>query len=67
MPTAEAPGKLKNRDDKKLINTDKEKVSKPFVWVNKQTAHLNLDYSQMYNKTGQNRAYLLKSCWNLNK
>lgn len=27
MPTAEAPGKLKNRDDKKLVNTDKEKVS----------------------------------------
>lgn len=26
LPTAEAPGKLKNRDDKKLLNTDKEKV-----------------------------------------
>uniref|UniRef100_A0A8C6V744 SEC24 homolog D, COPII coat complex component n=1 Tax=Neogobius melanostomus TaxID=47308 RepID=A0A8C6V744_9GOBI len=26
IPTAEAPGKLKNRDDKKLINTDKEKT-----------------------------------------
>ncbi|XP_019357976.1 PREDICTED: protein transport protein Sec24C isoform X3 [Gavialis gangeticus] len=26
LPIAEAPGKLKNRDDKKLINTDKEKV-----------------------------------------
>lgn len=26
MPTAEAPGKLKNRDDRKLVNTDKEKV-----------------------------------------
>uniref|UniRef100_H3D180 SEC24 homolog D, COPII coat complex component n=1 Tax=Tetraodon nigroviridis TaxID=99883 RepID=H3D180_TETNG len=26
MPTAEAPGKLKNRDDKKLLNTDKEKT-----------------------------------------
>ncbi|XP_033839368.1 protein transport protein Sec24D [Periophthalmus magnuspinnatus] len=26
MPTAEAPGKLKNRDDKKLIGTDKEKT-----------------------------------------
>ncbi|XP_045687172.1 protein transport protein Sec24D [Phyllostomus hastatus] len=26
LPTAEAPGKLKNRDDKKLINTDKEKT-----------------------------------------
>lgn len=26
LPTAEAPGKLKNRDDKKLVNTDKEKV-----------------------------------------
>ncbi|EMP40829.1 Protein transport protein Sec24D [Chelonia mydas] len=26
LPTAEAPGKLKNRDDKKLINTDKEKI-----------------------------------------
>ncbi|XP_053272265.1 protein transport protein Sec24D [Pleuronectes platessa] len=25
MPTAEAPGKLKNRDDKKLVNTEKEK------------------------------------------
>ncbi|ETE66947.1 Protein transport protein Sec24C, partial [Ophiophagus hannah] len=26
LPIAEAPGKLKNRDDKKLMNTDKEKV-----------------------------------------
>ncbi|XP_066240467.1 protein transport protein Sec24D [Saccopteryx leptura] len=26
LPTAEAPGKLRNRDDKKLINTDKEKM-----------------------------------------
>uniref|UniRef100_A0A3Q3IZ79 SEC24 homolog D, COPII coat complex component n=1 Tax=Monopterus albus TaxID=43700 RepID=A0A3Q3IZ79_MONAL len=26
MPTAEAPGKLKNRDDKKLVNTEKEKI-----------------------------------------
>ncbi|KAG9346882.1 hypothetical protein JZ751_005809 [Albula glossodonta] len=26
LPTAEAPGKLRNRDDKKLINTDKEKT-----------------------------------------
>ena len=26
LPIAEAPGKLKNRDDRKLINTDKEKV-----------------------------------------
>uniref|UniRef100_A0A8C8SSK1 SEC24 homolog D, COPII coat complex component n=1 Tax=Pelusios castaneus TaxID=367368 RepID=A0A8C8SSK1_9SAUR len=26
LPTAEAPGKLKNREDKKLINTDKEKT-----------------------------------------
>ncbi|KFP72490.1 Protein transport protein Sec24D, partial [Apaloderma vittatum] len=25
LPTAEAPGKLRNRDDKKLLNTDKEK------------------------------------------
>ncbi|CAI9547128.1 unnamed protein product, partial [Staurois parvus] len=25
LPTAEAPGKLKNRDDRRLINTDKEK------------------------------------------
>ncbi|XP_064000993.1 protein transport protein Sec24C isoform X2 [Pogoniulus pusillus] len=26
LPIAEAPGKLKNRDDKKLVNTDKEKT-----------------------------------------
>ena len=26
LPTAEAPGKLKNRDDRKLLGTDKEKV-----------------------------------------
>ncbi|XP_051821787.1 protein transport protein Sec24D isoform X1 [Antechinus flavipes] len=26
LPTAEAPGKLKSRDDRKLINTDKEKT-----------------------------------------
>ncbi|KAA8581384.1 hypothetical protein FQN60_002965, partial [Etheostoma spectabile] len=27
LPIAEAPGKLKNREDKKLVGTDKEKVS----------------------------------------
>lgn len=27
LPIAEAPGKLKNREDKKLIGTDKEKVN----------------------------------------
>ncbi|XP_069599852.1 protein transport protein Sec24D isoform X1 [Ranitomeya imitator] len=26
LPTAEAPGKLKNRDDRRVINTDKEKT-----------------------------------------
>ncbi|CAH2300684.1 transport Sec24D [Pelobates cultripes] len=26
LPTAEAPGKLKNRDDRKVVNTDKEKT-----------------------------------------
>lgn len=26
LPIAEAPGKLKNRDDAKLLGTDKEKV-----------------------------------------
>ncbi|XP_069782701.1 protein transport protein Sec24D [Narcine bancroftii] len=26
LPTAEAPGKLRSRDDRKLVNTDKEKV-----------------------------------------
>ncbi|XP_066576734.1 protein transport protein Sec24D [Amia ocellicauda] len=26
LPTAEAPGKLKNRDDRKLLNTEKEKT-----------------------------------------
>ena len=26
LPVAEAPGKLKNRDDRKLLGTDKEKV-----------------------------------------
>lgn len=26
MPTAEAPGKLKNRDDRKLVGTEKEKI-----------------------------------------
>lgn len=26
LPTAEAPGKLKNRDDRKLLGTEKEKV-----------------------------------------
>lgn len=34
MPTAEAPGKLKNRDDKKLVNTEKEKVRNIFVEPN---------------------------------
>lgn len=31
LPIAEAPGKLKNREDKKLIGTDKEKVVKQLV------------------------------------
>ena len=26
LPVGEAPGKLKNRDDRKLLGTDKEKV-----------------------------------------
>lgn len=26
LPTAEAPGKLKNRDDRKLLATEKEKT-----------------------------------------
>lgn len=26
LPTLEAPGKLKNREDRKLLGTDKEKV-----------------------------------------
>lgn len=26
LPVMEAPGKLKNRDDRKLLGTDKEKV-----------------------------------------
>ena len=26
LPTAEAPGKMKNRDDRKLLGSDKEKV-----------------------------------------
>lgn len=33
LPIAEAPGKLKNRDDKKLINTDKEKVIGLELWI----------------------------------
>lgn len=28
LPIAEAPGKLKSRDDRKLLGTDKEKVFK---------------------------------------
>jgi protein transport protein SEC24 len=28
IPNAEAPGKLKNRDDRKLLGTEKEKVMK---------------------------------------
>ncbi|CAL8371817.1 unnamed protein product [Boreogadus saida] len=31
IPTAEAPGKLKNRDDKKLVSTDKEKNQNGFT------------------------------------
>lgn len=30
LPIAEAPGKLKNREDKKLVGTDKEKVQSHF-------------------------------------
>lgn len=38
LPIAEAPGKLKNREDKKLIGTDKEKV--------------NMDADKTYNTSG---------------
>lgn len=32
LPTADAPGKLKFREDRHLIGTDKEKVSSGFIW-----------------------------------
>ncbi len=32
LPIAEAPGKLKNRDDRKLLGTEKEKVGKAAAW-----------------------------------
>ncbi|XP_053317402.1 protein transport protein Sec24D isoform X2 [Spea bombifrons] len=41
LPTAEAPGKLKNRDDRKLINTDKEKTL--FMPQNNVYEHLAKD------------------------
>lgn len=44
MPTAEAPGKLKNRDDKKLVNTDKEKVSTFYVSF---APNLNSEYTAL--------------------
>lgn len=47
MPTAEAPGKLKNRDDKKLVNTDKEKVSSFVFLVNILYLILNSKYKQL--------------------
>ena len=31
LPIAEAPGKLKNRDDRKLLGSDKEKVGAFFA------------------------------------
>jgi len=40
LPIAEAPGKLKNRDDKKLINTDKEKVIMTCVMLTLQVSIL---------------------------
>lgn len=33
LPTLEAPGQLKNREDRKLLGTDKEKVSNKFIRV----------------------------------
>lgn len=41
MPTAEAPGKLKNRDDKKLVSTEKEKVSELKSYSLIQTVHVD--------------------------
>lgn len=41
LPIAEAPGKLKNREDKKLIGTDKEKV-------NTSVAKCALMYTHLY-------------------
>lgn len=41
LPIAEAPGKLKNREDKKLIGTDKEKVGGGAgAWAPSWWAHL---------------------------
>lgn len=42
LPTAEAPGKLRNRDDKRLLNTDKEKVFS--TWSSQGTA-ITLNFS----------------------
>ena len=38
LPIAEAPGKLKNRDDRKLLGSDKEKV-RAFFCVNIDAPH----------------------------
>lgn len=40
LPIAEAPGKLKNREDKKLIGTDKEKVNSSLTSLALSYTHL---------------------------
>ena len=44
MPISEAPGKLKNREDRKVLATEKEKVTPSFVPLTLNTLE---DYSNI--------------------
>ena len=44
MPISEAPGKLKNREDRKVLATEKEKVTPSFVPL---TLNILEDYSHI--------------------
>lgn len=48
LPIAEAPGKLKNREDKKLVGTDKEKVDPVVLEPPAAGAHLLLLFQALF-------------------
>lgn len=49
LPIAEAPGKVKNRDDRKLINTDKEKVIMTCVVLALRVCIVLFEIKQLWN------------------
>ena len=53
LPIAEAPGKLKNRDDRKLLGTEKEKtiLGEILVQIKFCTKFFNTSYNFIFSST----------------